>query len=689
MPLMDLWQTKDKTSWMEVPHTTRGPQARQRHVALAFKGKLRVMFGLGEGAFLNDIWDFDSDTDTWTELKTTNPPTPRMNPCCSAVGDDIYCFGGTDIDGDDNSVFMLRGSTWTKLEMTGDKPLARRLAVCSVGTWKPEHISTENTRFVLFGGWSGSKSTALGDDGVFYFDMAKPEAWKKFEKTATWPSPRDNTAMCGGGGRTVYLSAGDAKDVGRVNDLWTLDLGSGVWTNPVKNKPANVMARKMKQNSIALRRTDDLPANGRPALRVLGDDQLWSFTFADKGDTIFSSLPSSLAVDTTGQFQCKPGWVRGSPAKCMGDGKVACASDGKDCFWGACNRTDGSMTKGERGGTKPLIKECPAWQTNGGTTGKNEILSICDSLKCPYTWKYGHTGHMITFPAELSQQTAGGKQSSYWLVKGKKGFSLHVTEETGDTGQLSYSSYENENEKATAELVSYGMAGWERKAIVVYGGKGTKEEKSSLSNIMWYFDLAASTWTEMTLTGDTLPAMYRQTMLAVGDRDIYLLGGQQCIVCDSCTAARYRIQVDHAKKTAEVKKFKDGKFVRVDAAASVVTRSRSVTSIYVCGGLISGAGQGHEAQFSGFPMPTKSTCFHYFLPDDEGKGGHERPALSGMMYPFYQGGMTYDDLNKKLHAYGGALVTGGVKRLNLLNYVQTYSFSAAPKPDANPRLVQQ
>jgi len=82
------------------------------------------------------------------------------------------------------------------------------------------------------------------------------------------------------------------------------------------------------------------------------------------------------------EFTCMANWNGGTPVKCMGNGKVACASnDGANCFWGTCG-TNGAITaypdrsNWRSGGSNPMIINC-------GTTGawiRSDGKSTCEIL---------------------------------------------------------------------------------------------------------------------------------------------------------------------------------------------------------------------------------------------------------------------------------------------------------------------
>ena len=53
--------------------------------AILFGGRAQGLFG---DKYFNDMWVLDSDTQTWTSLKTSDPPPPRLN--AGMVYDPVY-----------------------------------------------------------------------------------------------------------------------------------------------------------------------------------------------------------------------------------------------------------------------------------------------------------------------------------------------------------------------------------------------------------------------------------------------------------------------------------------------------------------------------------------------------------------------------------------------------------------------
>lgn len=73
--------------WTEL---TKGPSARRNTTLVAYNNKLYVYGGYPD---LNDLWEYDPSTDTWTELSVSNI-TGRGIHAAAVVGDKMYIIGG-------------------------------------------------------------------------------------------------------------------------------------------------------------------------------------------------------------------------------------------------------------------------------------------------------------------------------------------------------------------------------------------------------------------------------------------------------------------------------------------------------------------------------------------------------------------------------------------------------------------
>lgn len=89
--------------------------ARGGHGSVSFKDRILVFGGRLGNTFFNDLWQFDTATDSWECLSLRAPFAPRANHSCTVVDHCLWVIGGsnqTDVY-DDAFVFDLRTRTWS------------------------------------------------------------------------------------------------------------------------------------------------------------------------------------------------------------------------------------------------------------------------------------------------------------------------------------------------------------------------------------------------------------------------------------------------------------------------------------------------------------------------------------------------------------------------------------------------
>lgn len=88
--------------------TFNNPIGRRSHSAFVYNGKLLTFGGYNGllGEHYNDLWCFDTVTNTWSEVVTQGKdngcwtgigvgPSPRRRQSCCLIGSKLYLFGGT------------------------------------------------------------------------------------------------------------------------------------------------------------------------------------------------------------------------------------------------------------------------------------------------------------------------------------------------------------------------------------------------------------------------------------------------------------------------------------------------------------------------------------------------------------------------------------------------------------------
>lgn len=249
----EVWSFEFATGAWTLLSSEGGPGKRTSHVGVVSGGKFIVYGGNSSrnGASYtvhDDVWSFDLATNTWTELETTGNVGNRLfaGADLSPDGNTLYVYGG----GDENAFFgPFLGDMWA-LDLTtlawdklhngrNDAPVDR------IG---PELLmDADRNRLLMFG---GHDSGELGNTNQLWaFDLGS-NTWSEihvgdvFANAASGQCdfPSDFTTPDFDSPERRYQFAFSATDDGRavmfggktdcgvVNDIWTLDLASGAWS---------------------------------------------------------------------------------------------------------------------------------------------------------------------------------------------------------------------------------------------------------------------------------------------------------------------------------------------------------------------------------------------------------------------------------------------------------------------------
>lgn len=188
--------------------------------------------------FLNDIWVYDFDTNTWTKLETSGGPSGRNYHVMTydAAADRVIVFGGAVPPADPSSAefpWEIAGDTWTYDYHTNTWEAMEPAEAPSPRNYSAMVYDPTSNRSILFGGIEEIRSAhriqeaALGD--TWAYDSAA-NAWTELSP-ATFPSERGWHAM-------VYSSASDRFVLfsgcvarNRCNpETWFYDLSANTWT---------------------------------------------------------------------------------------------------------------------------------------------------------------------------------------------------------------------------------------------------------------------------------------------------------------------------------------------------------------------------------------------------------------------------------------------------------------------------
>ncbi len=223
--LADAWLWSPATrAWRRV---ASGPTARAG-ASLSYDAARQraVLFGgvgsAAQGAqYLNDVWEYDSRTDTWSKRTVTgSSPAPRALAAFafdSARGRALL-FGGTnDTALGDTWEWNSALGSWVQLSSSG--PSARYGAAFAFDEF--------TRRYALFGGSPSNATGALGDTWLLSADTG---VWTA-QAASTAPSARAAAAMAfdAHAGRLVLFGGTGVTSL-NLDDTWELSTTTGTWS---------------------------------------------------------------------------------------------------------------------------------------------------------------------------------------------------------------------------------------------------------------------------------------------------------------------------------------------------------------------------------------------------------------------------------------------------------------------------
>jgi N-acetylneuraminic acid mutarotase len=229
-PLSDTWAYDPVANrWAELKPGGEVPSPRAFHslVLEPTSGKILLFEGGDETGDMNDVWEYDSVTNAWSELNPEGPPpTGRggLSTVWDPVEDRIIVFGGRSAEFfNDLWTYDYAGNVWAEVESTEDVPTPRG--------YQAMVYDIAGGRALLFGG--GTDEGGLND--TWAYDPAG-NTWTELEPEGRQPSERIFHAMVyhDASGRVVMFGGGN--DQGEfLSDTWVYDslaADSGVVESP-------------------------------------------------------------------------------------------------------------------------------------------------------------------------------------------------------------------------------------------------------------------------------------------------------------------------------------------------------------------------------------------------------------------------------------------------------------------------
>jgi hypothetical protein len=212
-------------TWVELtPGAGPAPAARRNASAVFDPVENRmVVFGGWGSSYLGDIWAFDLDTETWSDLTPPSGPAPAPRLTPASVYDPFehrmltWSGQGQGTFFNDVWEFDLAGNAWALFSPTGGPPNIRYGAG---STFDPvaRHL-------VTFAGF-----TNMGRfHDVWRFDGGAAPTWSDVSP-ATGPEERCLHSACYDAQSHRMIMYGGQRS-GPLDDIWALDLDTNEWTD--------------------------------------------------------------------------------------------------------------------------------------------------------------------------------------------------------------------------------------------------------------------------------------------------------------------------------------------------------------------------------------------------------------------------------------------------------------------------
>ncbi|KAL9326344.1 hypothetical protein ACSQ67_006989 [Phaseolus vulgaris] len=159
---------------------------------------------------------------TWSQptLKGS-PPTPRDSHTCTAIGDNLFVFGGTDGMNPLKDLHILDTSlhTWVSPTIRGEGPPAR----------EGHSAAVVGKRLFIFGGCGKSSDS---NNEVYYNDLyilnTETFVWKCATTSGSPPSPRDSHSCSSWKNKIIVIGGEDGHDY-YLSDVHILDTDTLIW----------------------------------------------------------------------------------------------------------------------------------------------------------------------------------------------------------------------------------------------------------------------------------------------------------------------------------------------------------------------------------------------------------------------------------------------------------------------------
>jgi hypothetical protein len=222
--LNDMWEFDlDANTWTDItPGAGSAPALRRTPVSVYDPAGHRMITWSGQGAsngFFNDVWEFDLTTNAWSEFAPAGgPPNIRYGAAgvFDPVAGDLVTFAGFTNLGrfDDVWRFGAAGVTWTDASPVTN-PLERCLHSAS--------YDSQGHRLIMYGG-----QNAGARDDIWAFDLTL-NTWTELTPVSRPPGRWFAAHIYDAANNRATIFGGNTGSEVK-NEVWVFDLWTNAWT---------------------------------------------------------------------------------------------------------------------------------------------------------------------------------------------------------------------------------------------------------------------------------------------------------------------------------------------------------------------------------------------------------------------------------------------------------------------------
>jgi|GEM_PF-2587784 len=223
----DVWALDmDMLAWRQIAaNATVAPPARFSTVMIVDEPGQNLYISIGQtqgGTVFNDVWKLDLATESWTELSPTAGEAPIARygaPGGNLDGNLVTTHGFGTTRYNDTWRFNTSTGQWENITPAGVAPLNRCLFAAA---------TTSDANLVIHGGCASGFGDCFLDD-TWVLDT-NANVWREVLSDVKPVGRQHQTLVSGeaGSNQVILFGGQDASRAAR-NDLWLLDLTTGVW----------------------------------------------------------------------------------------------------------------------------------------------------------------------------------------------------------------------------------------------------------------------------------------------------------------------------------------------------------------------------------------------------------------------------------------------------------------------------